>query len=334
MAEYLVRAAALEGFDDVVRDLGEDPAKLRRQVNLPADVADPDSWISYRAFLQLLELAALRTGCDHFGLLLSRHQDISMLGSVGFIMRQAPDVRTALVELRRYFAHHNQGGEIVIRVEEGYAMLGYEGKLANVGMRQQADLAVGIGKNLLQLLCGPGWRPKAVYLLHARPADPSPYEKLLQCPVHFDCESGMMAFDAADLDRPIDRADPQLHRILAEHLSLVKTSYPDDFSSQVRHLIRQALLTGDCSIERVADYLSVNKRTLQRQLRAVGVSYKNLLEEVRFDMATRYLVESSSSLTVLADMLCYSELSAFSNAFKNHFGISPRDWKKQHAMAA
>jgi len=81
----------------------------------------------------------------------------------------------------------------------------------------------------------------------------------------------------------------------------------------------------------VAGFLAINKRTLQRQLQAHDTSYKSLLEEVRFDIAKGYLRESSGSLSALADMLCYSELSVFSNAFRQHQGMSPREWKKRQS---
>ena len=102
--------------------------------------------------------------------------------------------------------------------------------------------------------------------------------------------------------------------------------YPD----QILYLIRQALMTGDCSVERVAGYLSVTPRTLQRRLKSEGTSYKTLLEDVRYNIATRYLLDSRASLTILADMLGYSELAAFSNAFKTKTGLSPRQWRAQY----
>ena len=141
----------------------------------------------------------------------------------------------------------------------------------------------------------------------------------------------MMSFDAAFLDTPINEANPRLHGMLEEHLRNRQQDFGDDYLGQVRHLINQALTTGDCSIERVASFLAINKRTLQRRLKAHDTSYKDLLEEVRFDIARRYLRESSGSLTALADMLCYSELSVFSNAFRQHHGVSPREWKNRTA---
>jgi AraC-like DNA-binding protein len=138
-----------------------------------------------------------------------------------------------------------------------------------------------------------------------------------------------MTFDAAILDTPIQQANPQLHRLLESYLDELQLAHPDDFPGKVRYLIQQAMYTGNCSIERVAATLAINKRTLQRRLKAEGTSFKELLDEVRFNAARKYLRESNGSLTTLADMLCYSDLSAFSNAFRQRFGLSPRAWKQR-----
>jgi len=327
--EFLVKGAALDGFHELVTELGANPHAVLRAGGLVFDALDRDAWISYRAFLNVLELAATHTGCAHFGLLLSQRQDFGMLGVVGFIIREAPDVRTALVELSRYFHTYNQGATVILKVEGNRAILSYDTKLRWVPMYQQFDLAAGVGLNFMRFFCGPQWRPGAVHFPHARPVDVRPYERLFRCPLAFDTEVSGMVFAASELDRKLDHADPALHRLLETHLALVRHSHPDDFQGQVRDLIKQALMTGDCSIERVADYLSINKRTLQRRLKPLGTSFKQLLEDVRFDLATRYLVESGSSLSTLAHMLCYSELSVFSNAFRQRFGVSPREWRRQ-----
>lgn len=335
MNESLVRASALEGFTETVTALGGDANALLRAAGIPANLSDPDAWISYTALLQLLELAATATDCPHFGLEMSQRQGPSMLGVVGFAMQQAPNVGTALNELASHFAHHNQGAEVSLETSGDLAMLGFRVKDTSVtGSRQQYELSVGAGINIMRILCGQQWSPRAVYFVHSAPSDSSVLRGLLRCPLHFNWEQGMMTFDAADLQKPISQANEHLHRILESHLRQLQQQYPNDISAQVRHLIRQALMTGDCSIERVASFLSMNKRTLQRQLQSVGASYKNLLEDTRFDIATRYLLDSEGSLTDLADMLCYTELSAFSNAFKQRFGLSPRDWKKAHSTTA
>lgn len=330
MTNYLVRASSMEGISATIDSLGGDAAAVFRRVGLQDEGLDPQDWVSYHCFLRLLEEAANETACPHFGLLLATRQGVSTLGPVGFVIQQAPDIRSALRELSIHFSHYNQGAHVTLRVDKGIAQWGFSCKLqGRAPLRQQEDLAGGIGVQLMRLLWKPSWSPQAAYIPHSPPADSQPYRKLFGCPIIFNADSLQFIFSADILDQPINNANPQLHRVLQDHLFNLARNHPDDYCGQVRHLIHQALTTGDCSIERVASHLATGKRTLQRQLKKHDTSFKQLLEDVRFDIARRYLRESSGSLTALADMLCYSDLSTFSTAFRQHHGVSPRDWRKQ-----
>lgn len=330
-SRFLVRAVALEHYPELVRELGGDPGQLLRQAGLEHLVADAEGWVPYHRMLALLEESATALNCPHFGLLLSKHQGLDALGTVGFVMQQASDVGTALTELRKYFRYYNQGAVVDLAVENRKALLSFsERSLGFAPWHQQSDLAAGIGVHMMRLLCGDGWNPDALYLPHAAPANARPYREIFRCPIIYDWDRAAMVFAEAVLATPLSPADPRLQHILEQHLYGLERSYPDDFGSQVRHLIRQAMDTGDCSLDRVAGYLSLHKRTLQRRLRDAGLNYQNLLDEVRFDQATRQMRESRCSLTELAERLCYSDLSAFSYAFKQRFEMSPRAWRKQH----
>jgi hypothetical protein len=129
MADYLVRASALQGIQATVEELGGDTVELFKRAGLSDAELDPDAWVSYRHFLFLLDDAARTTNCPHFGLQLSRQQDIRILGTLGFIIQQAPDLRTALRELASHFAYHNQGGHIVLKEEAGLAQWSFTCKL-------------------------------------------------------------------------------------------------------------------------------------------------------------------------------------------------------------
>tara|TARA_R110002110_G_scaffold205066_1_gene416709 strand:+ start:108761 stop:109792 length:1032 start_codon:yes stop_codon:yes gene_type:complete len=335
MENYLVRASALGGFHAAVEELGGDAAEILRRVGLDDDIEqDTEAWLSYHKFLLLLEEAAQATGCSHFGLHLSQHQGINILGPVGFVIQHAPDLRTALVELTTFFSQHNQGANVSLKLEDGIARWSFNCKLEGYASTwQQVDLAASIGLNMVRTLWHPTWSPDVAYFPHGQPRDLRPYRKIFNCPMIFDWDSLMVTFDADTLDSPIIQANPELHRVLQQHLSLLQLSYPNDYCGQVRHLIRQALAVGDCAIDRVAAHLAVNKRTLQRELKAHNTSYQNLLDEVRSDIARQYLLQSNGSLTALAEMLCYSDLSTFSTAFRQLNGLSPSDWKKRQQLA-
>ena len=333
MTDFMVRASALSGYRETVLALGGDPDPLLASHGMSGADADPELWVSYRDWLHLMEHSAQALHCPSFGLLLSERQDITILGAVGFMMRQAPDVRTALRELGAYFNHHNQGATVAITVRDGKALWNFTPRPhLHAPLTQQSDLVVGIAAKIMRLLA-PQWRPTAIYLPHSAPEDLQPYQQRFSCPVYFDWDSTLVVSDADFLDSPLSEADAELHRILETHLKDVQAPSADDFSARVSHLIRQALASGDCSIERVASYLGMNKRTLQRRLREEDSSYKTLLDDIRFEIACNYLTECRGPLTTLSHMLCYSELSAFSNAFRRRFGQSPRQWKKQQETA-
>lgn len=329
MGNYLVRASALQGYGETVRELGGQPDSILVAAGLAGLDLNPEAWIPYSAYLHLLETSARVLDCESFGLQLAKKQDINILGAVGFIIQQAPNVRVAMRELSQYFSHHNQGAVVTSTVREEINYWSFTSRpQQQAPMRQQSDLAAGIATRIMQYL-DMQWKPLAVYLPHSVPADTRPYREYFNCPVFYDSDTTIVTSDAKFLDTPLTEANPRLHQLLETHLADLQDNFSDDFCAKVSFLIKQALMTGDCSVDRVAASLAVNKRTLQRRLRDTGTSYKHLLEEVRFEIALNFLRETEGSLTLLAHMLCYSELSVFTNAFRKRYGMSPGQWRKK-----
>jgi len=77
----------------------------------------------------------------------------------------------------------------------------------------------------------------------------------------------------------------------------------------------------------------VFSNSLQRALSEQDVTFKQLLFELRMEVAEHYLQSSALALSDLTEMLGYRNLSAFSRAFKNSHGESPEQWKKHREHA-
>jgi AraC-like DNA-binding protein len=103
---------------------------------------------------------------------------------------------------------------------------------------------------------------------------------------------------------------------------------------KVRELVRLQLPAGRCTIERVARQLDVDRRTLHRKLAAEGRTFSDILESVRTEIATRILQSRERPLTAVADLLGFSDLSAFSRWFRARFGLSPSAWRTRLARTA
>lgn len=136
-------------------------------------------------------------------------------------------------------------------------------------------------------------------------------------------------FDAHLLESPLSAADKNLHRLIQQHLESLDQLSIHELPTYVQQLLRSFLPNGRVTVELIANYMMLSPRTLQRYLANEGTSFQALQDQTRQALATRYLRDSEISLTQLAGLLGYSDLSAFSRAFQRWFGKSPREWQKQ-----
>jgi AraC-like DNA-binding protein len=109
---------------------------------------------------------------------------------------------------------------------------------------------------------------------------------------------------------------------------LKKISTKGNIQDQVRNFIRHNLEDNDAlDVKIVANKLNMSRHTLYRKLKKEGVSFQSLAEDVRQAEAKRHLEENSVSISEVAYLLGFSELSAFSRAFKRWTGESPAQYR-------
>lgn len=99
------------------------------------------------------------------------------------------------------------------------------------------------------------------------------------------------------------------------------------FSRQVRPLIAGHLAKGRVKVENVAQELNMSRHTLYKKLKEENLTFAALLEDVRREQALTYLRDRNRSLSEVAELLGFSELSAFSRAFKRWMGKSPAEFR-------
>jgi AraC-like DNA-binding protein len=101
-------------------------------------------------------------------------------------------------------------------------------------------------------------------------------------------------------------------------------------TADLRRLLRTELLRGTCSAATVARLFSVHRRTLSRHLRTEGLAFRQVANEIRFEIACELLQRTDMALGQIAAVLRYSELSAFTRAFRRWSGQSPSAWRAGH----
>ena len=321
----LVRAAALTHFAEVAQQFGLDTAPLLAEAGLPAHcLEDPDLKVSARAVCQLLERAAERAREPAFALRMAQQRRFSNIGPLALLVRDQPTLRDVLESIVRYQHLHNEALGISLE-PSGDLVLIREDLLLDLGapLRQAHELVVGVTFKVLGLFLGAGWHPRLVCFAHAAPADMTLHRRLFGAEIAFGCEFSGLVCAAADLTAPNPGADPVLARYALQMIS-DPLRRPADWSARVRELIVLMLPRGHCRVERVAQHLGVDRRTVCRRLAAEGTSFSALLDQVRAELMTRYRADGRRPLGEVSALLGFSAPSALSRWHRQCFGTAAR----------
>lgn len=325
-----IRGGVLEYFAATVEQLGGDVAALLEAADVAPEVLTvPGIFLPYASYMRLLHLAALETGAAHFGLLMARPSNAETLGTIGIIMTQAETVISAWDTLIHFYRIHDTYGQVCMKQAADSSMVSY-GIPVNQqpGSRQVHDVAAGITSNIMRRFCGVQFRAQQICFPYPEPRDLSPYAGLLAQRITFGADAMKMYFDAELMHQPLQGRDDEFQLALGDYFTIRK-GVKRSAASEVEDMIRRLLPTGDCTLPRVAETLATTPRTLQARLDHEQMSFREILENVRREIATFHLRRGDMRLTQLAMVLGYSELSAFSRSFRAWYGVSPRQWASQ-----
>lgn len=172
-------------------------------------------------------------------------------------------------------------------------------------------------------------RVERVEFAHAPLAEPSGYEAVFRCPVHFQAPFSSFTLPREEWEAPTDHGDEALAALLEEHAEILAERLPEPASgivSEVRQVILEAL-PGNPSADEVAKGLHVSTRTLQRKLAVAGASFSEVSDELRSELAKEYLADREVRISEVAFLLGFSEQSSFNRAFRRWTGFAPGRWR-------
>ena len=166
-----IRCASLDGFVELAQSLGLDPARQVARAGLDmADLAAPEKWIPAAAAAWLLEMSAEDSGCEDFSLRLSERRRLAMLGPLSVVLREEPDLRSALLLLIRYEYSYNEAISLQLAEANGLATIRvWLGFGEPAPTRQGLELAVASLLGVIRLLVRADWQAQAVCFSHSAP---------------------------------------------------------------------------------------------------------------------------------------------------------------------
>ena len=171
-------------------------------------------------------------------------------------------------------------------------------------------------------------RPIRVDLTCPASVHPEAYRQSLGAPIQFNAKIGVLYFDKDVLLETLPHGTPDIakatDRIAEQYIEVLD---PHKVASQVRRLLVDLLPSGKVDQEMISSRLNRSTSTLQRQLQAEGLNYREVLESTQRSLAETYLRERKHSQAQIAYLLGFSEQSNFSRAFKRWTSMSPKKYQ-------
>lgn len=328
---YTIQARSVTKIINFAATYGVTEQSLYQAVGLdPSVLDDPDNRIAFAQLVSLYEAAAALTRDDAFGLHLGENIDLRVFDVLGYVALNSPTIGEALERVARYHSIWQDGALLLLDVTGATARITYSYLDPSISQfRQDSELTLAAVAALGRLVTNSDWSPLAVQFAHAQPAVASEHARIFRAPVTFSAESCQLILDASTLALPIAKADPGLSAVLDRHAEelLAKHPRPASVIDRVRSLIGDELNGGDPSLERIAHRLGLSARTLQRRLREHGTSHHELLDQLRKDLAMKYLRLPEMAVCEIAYLLGFSESSALHRAFKRWTGMTPNEFR-------
>jgi AraC-like DNA-binding protein len=328
------RSALLSAIADAARALGLDPYHMLRRAGIPIAALDHADHLAPADRVQaLLADCAKAADCEEFGLLAGASYRLAMLGPLGLLLREQATVRDAVAALQRYIRYQDENLEVRAERRGGGLMLSPQLLSPRTrASRLMVEMSLASLAQVFRGLIGGDWRPAHVAFALPAPRDPGAYAAVLG-PVAFGAPVTGFLLTAEDLATPLPEADPAMAREVARFIEASALPQGASMAETVRALVARLLPGGECTVDRVAEHLAMDRRTVHRRLAAEGQSFTQILEQTRREVATWQLRHGRQPLSEVTALVGFSSLSTFSRWFRQAYGVQPSEYRRQQQVA-
>jgi AraC-like DNA-binding protein len=320
------------------RAAGIDPRPLLRRAEIPLrEIEDPHGRIPVTAQVAFLNLAADALNDPVLGFHLAMGIDLRRIGLLYYVLASSATFGEALERGERYCSianealclDHVSGEELAIH----YSCTG----IRRHTDRHQIEFWTTSIVRLTHQLTGSRVNPIRACFIHAPSAGSAELEAFFGCPVSFGAGEDLVVYPQAIFGHPLTAADPYLNDLLVHYCeeALAKRRRPvEALQTRVENAITPLLPHGRARVDEVARELGMGTRTLSRRLAAEGLTFSRILDDLRANLALRYLAEPSLSVSQVAWFLGFQEVAAFTHAFRRWTGMTPTEARSSGHLPA
>jgi AraC-like DNA-binding protein len=326
-------APALGAIWKQLEAYGIDPGPMFKAEGIdPGTMFDAGARVSIERYQKLDVRAAELSGDPFFGLKGAEYFRPAHLGALGFAWLASSSLRTAFQRLSRYSRVIQEKLTVELDEDDTYFYVRIDAHLPLLNQRIREDGQLAAMVKFCRVVAGNDFTPARVCFKQDEPKNTAYHYELFRCPVEFGQPETMMVIPLADIDKRLTGSNDQLAK-LNEHIVVkyLAHSAKNDVVNRVKAAIIDGLANGAVTEASVAEELHTTPRNLHRKLQKDETSFKQLLTEVRQELAQQYIQDRSKTLTEISFLLGFSEVSSFSRAFKGWNGVPPSEARQNVA---
>jgi AraC-like DNA-binding protein len=320
----------------VLDTLAAEGAPIEKALNAlhltKAAISSPATRISLNQVLDGYRYAAELSRDSHFGYTSGQRLHVSAYGMYGFAILSSTNYRQTMQFAMKYHQLATPLVSISFR-EQGGCGIWTLTPLPNARIDAHlykfiVEMQFGINTSLHRDVMGPSFGVREFHVTYDPPDDAARYTDLFGARVLFGQPENALFFDAGWLD-----GTPKLgNEITYATVVALCDSLMEEFELRVGLVgkVREVLVTNlmrPIRFDDIANVLCMSARTLRRKLREENTSFRDVVDELRMQMAIRYLRDTDLTIEDIAESLGFSDAANFRRAFRRWTKVAPHQFR-------
>lgn len=294
-----------------------------------AQLDDADAQVPQRVMSALWTHALTATKDDCLGIHLAEAAPIPSFEVHGHAMLSSRTLRDAYRRACRYQRLIHEVNDLTFEEGDREGVLSHALAGGRAASRHPAEFLATAWVRVGRLLTASDWAPSLVCFAHAAPVTTTEHARVFAAPVRFSSGRTAVHIPNGILDTVNARADASLGVVLDKYAQAILGKLPrrTTLSQRVSRWLLGTLSDGEPAASAAARALNLSVRSLHRGLRAEDVTFRELLARLRYGRATTLLADPGYTVSEVAFLLGFSELSSFYRAFKRWSATTPIDFR-------
>ncbi|MGV6820298.1 MAG: AraC family transcriptional regulator [Parvularcula sp.] len=317
---------------DFAVSMGGDRTALIQQAGFDQDLpSGPDDRVGFRYYRNLVQASVKATDDPSLPLRYPFETALETASIVGLIIQSAENLGDAFHQLNRFarlmmeidIMDGQDRHPVEINGEEAWIL---DARPDPNNFPELTEISLGRIIGEIHAVFPSQPFAEHITVTHPKPLHGDLYEALWKCPVEFSAPRNAIRFQRSWLDVKFDRANAYAFNVFSDRANDLKAQLEQkhDLRSQIETQLVADLHRGTSDIDQVARRLGMSRSTLYRHLKEEGVTFAQILDELRRRISMDYLSSGKASIKETAFLVGFSEVSSFNRAFKRWTGMTPK----------